>query len=161
MTKKKREYSNMTGGKKVLSFPGLTGESVREMSGTSPNMTGGKKVLSFPCLTGESLDCRIKSGNDRGGESLTGESVREMSGTSPNMTIIYLSLSASFLSYSGLTRISRDPRNTLRLSEDDKKEKKVPEHDRKKNKSDNNNYLFVIPVLDTGIYKRYSGQARI
>ena len=41
---------------------------------------------SFPGSTGESLDCRIKSGNDRGGESLTRESVREMSGSRPNMT---------------------------------------------------------------------------
>ena len=77
--------------------------------------------------------------------------------------LLFLPLSGLFFlpSYSGLTRISRDPRNSLRLSEDDKKEKKVPKHDKKKNKSDNNNYLFVIPVLDTGIYKRYSGQARI
>ena len=28
----------------LLSFPGLTGESVREMSGTSPNMTKMRKV---------------------------------------------------------------------------------------------------------------------
>ena len=28
-----------------------------------------------------------------------------------------------------------------------------PEHDKKKNKSDNNNYLFVIPVLDQGNHK--------
>ena len=59
----------------------------------SPRMT--IIYLSFPCFfsfssfpgsTGESLDCRIKSGNDRGGESLTRESVREMSGSRPNMT---------------------------------------------------------------------------
>ena len=34
-------------------------------------------------------------------------------------------------------------------------------NDKKKNKSDNDNYLSVIPVFDTGIYKRYSGQGRI
>ena len=54
----------------------------------------------------------------------------------------------SFLSFHGLTGKSLD----CRIKSG---------NDKKKNKSDNDNYLSVIPVLDTGIYKRYSGQARI
>ena len=57
--KKVLEYDRR---KKVLSFPGLTGESAREMSGTSPNMT--IIYLSLSALSRQSRDPRVKPEDD-------------------------------------------------------------------------------------------------